>query len=411
MIILDFIVCIVALILAFRIKTLFHSFNSDELKLLDYILLYHVFMSVVFHFYIKLNGGDAYHYWQAPKQYDFNEIWTWVVTIGRPTQIMFLFNFFFTNTLNLSFLTGNIIYGILGYSAIVLFLATIKEIMPYYQLLKSIKVVGISVFPLILFLPNLHFWSAGVGKDTILFFCISLFAYSIFKSKINWFGIFISLVLSYLVRPHITLFLIAGFGIGFMLDGKLKGYVKSILMVIFTFGFIILFDSVLSFVNIEEFNAESFTQFADSKASALSARGGSIVDISAYPYPLKVFTFLFRPLFFDMNNIIALVASFENLLLLILFIKFFVNKGINSLIKSNYIVKGAFIFFLLGTLSFSLILGNLGIMLRQKNMFMLMIYIFLLWGYYHSTITPSIIRLKYANKILNHRRLLSNREK
>jgi len=128
MIVLDFIVCLVALILAYKIKTLFHSFNNDELKLLDWILLYHVFVSVVFHFYVKSNGGDAFHYWESPKLYSFNEIWTWVVTIGRPTQIMFLFNFFFTNTLNLSFFTGNILYGIIGYSAIVLFLATIKEI-------------------------------------------------------------------------------------------------------------------------------------------------------------------------------------------------------------------------------------------------------------------------------------------
>ena len=36
---------------------------------------------------------------------------------------------------------------------------------------------GYYLFPLLFYMPNLHFWSCGVGKDTLLFFCIGLFSY------------------------------------------------------------------------------------------------------------------------------------------------------------------------------------------------------------------------------------------
>lgn len=402
MILLDILFISVCIIIGFQIKKLLNIFDKKERNLLDKLFFYHIGVSVIFYYYIKVNGGDAYSYWYVPKLLSYNEVLDLVMEGGRPTEMMFLINYFFSNTLNLSFLSGNIFYGLFGYCGFVFFLAVLKDAMPLYPTLNKIRVLGISIFPLILFMPNLHFWSAGVGKDTLLFFCISLFAYSILRKKVKWIGLVISLGISFIIRPHITLFLLTGFGIGLMLDGRLKGYMKFFSFIVLVAVFIFLFDSVLSFVKIDEFNAESFTEFADSRAGALSAKGGSTVDISGYPYPLKIFTFLFRPLFFDMNNIIALVASFENLFLLLLFIKFFANKGVKSLIKADNLIKGAFFFFVLGTLSFSLILGNLGIMLRQKNMFMLMAYLFLFWGFYSQILLPRINRVLYENKTIDN---------
>jgi hypothetical protein len=107
---------------------------------------------------------------------------------------------------------------------------------------------------------------------------------------------------------------------------------------------------------------------------------GSSVDISSYPLPLKIFTFLFRPLFFDASGILGLVASAENLILFILTFKFFKLNPFKMFKKGPMLFKNMMIFLIMGSISFSLILGNLGIMLRQKNMFMPSLIFIILWS-------------------------------
>src|SRR5690606_32184222 len=98
---------------------------------------------------------------------------------------------------------------------------------------------------------------------------------------------------------------------------------------------------------VEEVSVEHFSEFAESKSAVLS-RGhtGSAVDISTYPAPLKWFTFLFRPLFFDVNGVPALVASFENLLLLLLFLKVMSEKPYYYFKRAPFVIKGLVIFLL-----------------------------------------------------------------
>tara|TARA_R100000988_G_C3940548_1_gene135992 strand:- start:16 stop:582 length:567 start_codon:yes stop_codon:yes gene_type:complete len=173
---------------------------------------------------------------------------------------------------------------------------------------------------------------------------------------------------------------------GYLLDGNLKIYHKIFIGSVFLIAFISLFDNIMAFLRIEDLNIESLDQFSDDKVSKLSrSHTGSTIDISSYPYPLKIFTFLYRPLFFDINGVLAIVASFENLLLLILTWKLFRVNPIKIFNAGNYLVKSLFLFLIIGTLSFSLILGNLGIMLRQKNMFIPALLFICLWAFSYTT--------------------------
>ena len=94
---------------------------------------------------------------------------------------------------------------------------------------------------------------------------------------------------------------------------------------------------------------------------------------------MRFFTFLFRPIFYDATNAFGLIVSLENLILLIITIKMFFSKPFQCLKKASFLIKGLFVFFLLSSVIFSLILGNLGIMIRMKNMIMPSFFIFLLW--------------------------------
>jgi hypothetical protein len=167
-------------------------------------------------------------------------------------------------------------------------------------------------------------------------------------------------------------------GLGIAFDGRLKSYQKVFITLVFTGVFVGTVNYVMNFVQLESLDTETVTEYSNTRASNLADKKGttSAVDTTSYPYPLKIFTFLFRPLFFDANGILGIVASLENLFLLLFFIKIIRNKPLKGFKYSSYLVKASGFLFLMGALSFSLILGNLGIMLRQKIPFIMVLIIF-----------------------------------
>ena len=296
---------------------------------------------------------------------------------------MYIINYIPSNIFDLSFFTGNMIYSLMGYLGFIYLYRILKPILVDRKTLSKLKLFGVPIFPWIWFLPNLHFWSSGVGKDSLLFFSIALFVYSLQKLRARWIALVLSMIISLSIRPHITLFLLLSFGIAYIFDGRLKAYQKMFIFLMFLIGFISIFDYVVEFVQLESLETSVIEEYTSTKASKLNqASSGSGVDISGYPFLFKVFTFLYRPLFFDINGILAVVASCENFILLCFSFLLFRNRPFRVFKKASFLLKGMVIYFIIGSIAFSLILGNLGIMLRQKNMFIPLMFIFGLWVLY-----------------------------
>lgn len=386
MTLLDITICIIVLVIGFNLKFIFRSLDKRDHRFLNKLFAFHILISLAFAFLVSQNGGDAQLYWSFPKDNSWADIMD-VVQRGSASGIIYSINYIPSKILDLSFYTGNICYGLLGHLGFVYFYMLLKSLFGDTKKLHGIKAFRIPIYPLIWFLPNLHFWSSGIGKDTILFFCIALFIYSIQKLKTRWLGLLLSVILSLAIRPHMIFFLIFSFGLANLLDHRMKGYTKILLFGIFIITFIYIFNFVIDFIQLESLDSAAVEEYARTKASKLNqADSSSGVDISAYPYPLKVFTFLYRPLFFDINGLLAVLASFENFFLLLVTISIFRNKPWAGLRKSDSLIKGLLLFFLCGAATFPLILGNLGIMLRQKNPFIPCLLIIGIWMIYNNRI-------------------------
>src|SRR5690606_34120193 len=270
--------------------------------------------------------------------------------------------------------------SLFGFMGMCFFYMVAVKTIPYTKLLN-----GYALFPLLFFLPNLHFWSSGVGKDTTLFLCIGMFAYGIMKPFKRIPLIALGLLLAMAIRPHMVLFLFVGFGVAYVFGGKVSALQRIIFSVVLIGAGLAILPSVMEFAKIEEASAAGFEEFATNKAEVLSrAHTGSAIDISSYPFPLKVLTFWFRPLFFDARNINGLVASAENLLLVVIFVMAMRLKPLKAFKAAPFVIKGLVIFLIVGTLAFSQSLGNVGIMIRMRNMFLPGMIIFILWVFsYH----------------------------
>ncbi|MGI9526119.1 MAG: hypothetical protein ACR2MS_03295 [Weeksellaceae bacterium] len=382
----DYIVVILLLTYGYFLKNRYKVLSTKDFTLLDQLYIYHMLMSFVFYIYINVNGGDAQGYWRLAKEADINVLIE-IILHGNPSasHYVYLLCYVPANVLNLSFFTGSMLFGFLGYWGLLLLLVTLKELFPLIHHIKHIKFLGISIFPTILFLPNLHFWSGGVGKDTLLFFCACAFFYAINNLKKRWGIILIVITIAFPIRPHILLFLLSGFAASFIIKSKMYKFQKVLLIIGAFILFLPLLSNVLEFAKIDEASVESFSQFSESKAGALSRSAGSSVAITNLPYPLQVFTFLYRPLFFDAPNILGLLASVENVAWLLLSIIFLRNKPISVFKSNHYIVFAAFLYWLVGALAFAPILGNLGIIIRERNMFLPGFIIFAVAGLYNTS--------------------------
>lgn len=368
---LDIIYIPLIIILGLAFINNFDGITENDKSTLKKLFFFHLLIGAYFCFFIQ---GDAIGYWKRPKLYDLN-VFKEGLFNGEGTMFMNAFNYPFSNLLDMSYLSNTLLFSLFGFIGLTCFYLIAIKYIKYNKLIS-----GYVLFPLIFFLPNLHFWSSGVGKDTILFLCIGMFVYGLIEPLKRIPIIVISVLLSMAIRPHITLFMMVGFGLAYILGGKVSPAQRFIFSAAMIGIGLAILPSVMEFAKIEEASTEGFDKFAQGKAAVLSrAHTGSAIDISSYPFPLKVLTFWFRPALFDVRNINGLIAALENLIFLIIFVKAMRTKPIAAFKAAPFVIKGLVLFSIVGTLAFSQSLGNMGIMIRMRNMFLPGMIIYLMW--------------------------------
>lgn len=335
------------------------------------LFYYHVFFSLVFTLYIKNFGGDALGYWRGPIRFV-----SWENLHEPGTLFVYFITHLFSQIIGLSFYTGNLIFSLFGFGGLVCI---------YLTILKHVKVnptvFGVKLFPLVLFLPNMHFWSSGVGKDSVIFFALTLFIFSMTNPLKNLPGLVISFYLAFYIRPHIALLMLVGFGFGLLVSTKNLPFIwRTLFLALSVAVFFLISPAVFDFIGLEEDSIESVDDISSKRSINLNrASVGSAINISDYSVPMKIITFLFRPFFFDAGNVFGLVVSVENLFYVVMTISILRFRNLLELwtmpahLKASFFVLASTAFFMSGSLS------NLGIIIRQKNMVMFMLILLVLY--------------------------------
>ena len=338
--------------------------NSSISKPYLWVLyIVHICLSLVYFIYAGITTSDSIAYYKVSSN---SQDWVSFFQTGSPF-IRFL-AWPFSNLMQLSYYAVMLLFSYFGFLGILLLYTAAKE---NIQLQK--KVYNLTPLEWIFLLPNIHFWSASLGKGSIMIFGIGLFIYGL--SRFNYRIIYISqgAFIIYFTRPHILFTSIAGILIALMLtrSGINKG-IKFFLIIVAFIAIYNLTDKVLEFTDTDNLNILNSSSIAH-KAQELS-KSTSGVDLSDYNPVTKLFTFWYRPLFFDAPGLMGVLVSFENILLI--FFSFTIIKVI--VFKWKYF-NGWFLIcgftFLLGSFALAQVSGNLGIALRQKAQLMPLFYI------------------------------------
>lgn len=388
-------ICLVALFNTNQTIAAKHRLPVKYVNQLHLLLIFHVFFSIIFTVYILNLGGDSYGYWRYLMQQVPVHFQTMGEFFGTSTTFILWLNFYPSKVMGLEYITGNILYGFLGFIGLRYLFVMVAELFP-----TNYKIFKIPLFPAVFFFPNLHFWSAGVGKDTICFWGIAWFFYAVQNYKQRWWQGIIALFFVYMARPHMGLSIVAGSVLAIVLGSEIKAGYKIGLLVLAGLGSLYLAAGTLEFLEIEDFSFETLDALATKKSGFLSVANSS-VDTSGYNIFMKIFTYMYSPLFFDAHNIISFLSGFENILYLYLSFFIFRNWTPEALRDMPVFIKAGMISFVPITIAFASSLSNLGIIMRMKNMTMIYFLLFCFYLIVHSKkyrYLRVLERLRFAQK-------------
>ena len=181
----------------------------------------------------------------------------------------------------------------------------------------------------------------------------------------------IGLLITFLIRPHLTLVMAMGTGLGVVMAGKaLPWYARIGLTLVAGAMAAFFFQGSMEFTGVDE---NRLGQFLDHRTRELG-KADSGVDISNYSLPMKLFTFWCRPLFVDAPGAFGYIVSFENLLYFYMLFIVAV-RGFRSFGSWNGWFKACLFIFLLASIILAQVSGNLGIAMRQKAQIMPLFFI------------------------------------
>jgi hypothetical protein len=326
----------------------------------DVLFVIHFLSYIVYSLYTIDNRSDSGEYFAKTSLSN-----DWFSLYSSGTFFIIFLAYPFVNMLNFSYESLMLIFSFIGFEGLVFFYLAARE--NIYNL--PIKIWGFSILELLFFLPNCHFWSSSLGKGSVMTFGFGLLFFGLSRFQNRLFPLLLGAYLVYMIRVHLVLAVLMGLGIGSIFSfGKLKWYFKVLIICVSMGGAAFVMEDVLAVSGTETINILDDNANVNRRASELG-KSNTGVDISNYNQGMKLFTFIFRPLFFDAPNVMGIITSFEDVIYLFLAIQIIL-IGFAQIHRWNGFIIIGFFSFLIASLALAQVSGNLGIALRQKAQIM-----------------------------------------
>lgn len=320
-----------------------------------------MFFGLVYWTYSQFNRSDSKQYFLSHTWYD-----NWWETFEPGTLFIEWINYPFAKWLGFNYDMMMFLSTWVGFWGFVYFYCFFKE-----NLRFNPKFEGWDAITIFMFLPNMHFWTASLGKGAYIFAGLGFLTYGLsFPGKrihLMVLGGFIC----YMIRPHILFAVLVAMGVGFILGKeKVPAYQKYLAALAGIIISILVYDKLMIYLGYDPNNlVDSFEEESALNAQRL-ASSGSGVDMSSYSLPMKLFTFWFRPLFIDSPNALGLVVSMENALYIYMFSRILKKSFLEYIRIAPAMVKMSAVLFFSISVSMTYIMSNLGIIIRQKSQIM-----------------------------------------
>lgn len=319
------------------------------------LLFVHLATTVVYYEYALNSPADTRFYY-----YDPLGMRTWNFQSGTVFTIQLID--YVRSIIGGTYFDFFMIFQAFGFWGIIVLLRIFDELQAGLTSQHSVLINGL------LFLPGVHFWSSSIGKDGPLFLTVTLAIWSTLQLRRRVYVFVAAVGLMALFRPHIALLAVVSLAAAAFFDRRYTLLAKAALLIFAIGGAAMVASTIQSTFEVRVTDANSVSDFVTRRNEITqNLQGGTAVRDASFAF--KVFSLLFRPLFYDAEGFFALIASLENLVLLII-VGFLLAMPVRSvrLAKSVFPLRFAAMFGLLVTLALSFVYYNVGLGLRQKTM-------------------------------------------
>lgn len=319
------------------------------------IYIWHTVFCFVYLWYVANFGGDAVGYFLKAQALDFE------FKLG--TEVIYSIVAVLVHVFGLSIHGAFLFFNIFGVIGLMLFDASLSLATKY----KDLRYKVLATF--IVFLPSVSFWSSAVGKDAFSFMAVCMALWAAISLRDRIFLMIIAIVIMFIVRPHIGGIMIVALAATLFINRGYSIFVRIWLGLVASIFVAIVMPFALNYAGVGGgASLKDVSEYMEERQSQNMEGGAGDVDISEMNLVLKIYTYLFRPMLYEVNSVFSLAAAIDNLLLLVLFF-----VGLSSFGRNNVFRIGSRFFMwsysIITCYVLAMTTANLGIALRQKWMF------------------------------------------
>lgn len=328
------------------------------------IFLYHTIFCIIFYYYtfFYLSDSSTYYLYNL---YDFN--CNFVEEKFGYSNTMYFVNLLVKSGLN--YFNIFIFFNLIGSIGILFTFLTLKKINSLNQ-----NKINFIIY-LLIFLPSLHFWSSGIGKDTIVFCLLSIIFY-LFINKNHFFYILFFSFIIFLFRPYLSYLIIFSYLLHSLINREVSLTTKLFSISLFSLILIIFNKHILNFLHFEkDFNFQNIIEYINLRRNFFNNEISNLNISTLFFNPL---TFMFKPINIISESKFVLVNSFENIILLctFIFVVLKINiKNIFEVMKKEYYFL--YFYFVLTLFPIAISTVNYGQIVRLKLMLLGVFFIIL----------------------------------
>ncbi|KAB1155841.1 hypothetical protein [Flavobacterium luteum] len=335
------------------------------------LFIYHC-LFIYFAYIIRIVRGksDALLYWAIT--FDIDK-YSWLSFAKFGTPFIIFINYPFIK-LGFPFWFGFILYGLVGFLGVLMYIKWIHIVLGTKWFIQ-----GFNMIPVLYFLPNLHFWTSGLGKEPLVFFGLASVFYAFTIEAYKSFSFVVGALLILIIRPHVALMLLLSWALVYFFKRKISLKKRLLFTLIYVLILSFLLYIVFKMTHIRYWDWQRINYFNEYSIHSFRF-SGSYVPMLDYNWFYKMFSFYFRPLFYDANSILSLFSSLENVFVLSIHIigLYFIVRFRNKIIFTEWL-KWILVFTLVCGILYVERYANLGIFMRTKMMFQPFIIVGLLF--------------------------------
>jgi hypothetical protein len=361
------------------------KYNRTEINVISFALLFRMLCTFYYYVFAQSNPADALGYFLYAQELGFPTAISQLFRTGAGfidslAALFFPLVSFFDNQYLMLFVP----FSILGFAGSLLFYRTLQVVAP---LRKKIELYAVCFF-----LPNMVFWTSNLGKDSVMYFGIVLIMFG-FLTKLkyprNIFAISLGGLIVYLVRPHMFLFMTAGFLMGLFFERRKLSFRTIAVFVLLFAALLLTQEKILDYTGVhvesEEEKPATITSYYEAGVSRIEASsqamniGGAATGehpkFSILYFPYYLVTFLASPFLWQARKPIQFFSALETIIYQIMLVYLCIRWKDVAKIRFIRFKYSWLMYLILSSIIEGAAQTNFGLIIRQRCMVLPVIFL------------------------------------